>query len=483
MAVTNTTYRFLVEKLGGTDPATFVGNEGEVFYDPDASSPTIRLSDGSTVGGRPVGIEIVEEEIVPITAETIEITALDTYGDGWNGGLVNAYVDDVLIVENFTIPDVGDNTETATIILPNVSGGSVIKIERVALGEYPEEMAISSVSIEGITLSSETHTFDDDGEIFLFTVPSSYVIAPTSYGQDGDARFNHYLNYVEYYDGNSWKPGVTGDIVVKNSTNIVTKFLTTGGDAGSHNVLLGTSAGKNITTGNIVGTFGQNNVLIGFEAGLNTTGSANNFIGKQAGYNTTSGSSNNFLGPSTGQNNTTGYGNTFISVLAGKDNTTGSYNFFVGYQCGGHTTTGSNNIAIGQYSGSKHTTGSHNTFLGSFTGYSSGYTANRSTASRKVIIGSGYDFNTYFDAPDDNKDTQLAIGVRDSTAASKYWLVGNENFNVGIGSTNPTSKLTVENGDIKVGTSPSNGLILTDSNGVAWRLSVNTDGTLATSAV
>ena len=479
----NTTYRILVEKLGGTDPSDFVGNEGEIFYDPTASSPILRLSDGDTVGGSSVGMEIVLEENLPITAADVEINAVDTWGDGWNGGLVNIYVDDVLIVENFTIPGVGDNTETATAILPNVSAGSVIKVERVALGDYPEEMEISSVSIGGSSISSETHNFDADGEIFLFTVPSSYLKTPTPDGQDGDARFNHYLNYVEYYDGNSWKPGVTGDIVVRNSTNIVSKFLTTGGDAGINNVLLGTSAGKNITTGNIAGSSGDGNVLIGFEAGLNTIGSGNNFIGKQAGLNNTSGSSNNFLGPFTGSSNTTGFGNTFISVLAGTQNTTGSYNFFLGYSAGGHTTTGSNNIAIGYYSGTKHTTGSHNTFLGSFTGYSSGFTTNRSTASRKVIIGSGYDLNNYFDAPDDNKNTQLAIGVRDSTAASKYWLVGNENFNVGIGSTNPTSKLTVENGDIKVGTSPSNGLILTDSNGVAWRLSVNTDGTLTTSSV
>ena len=436
MAITNTTYRVLVEKLGGTDPLDFVGNEGEIFYDPDASSPTLRLSDGSTAGGSSVGMEIVvEEENSPITTADIEINAVDTYGDGWNGGLVNVYVDDVLIVENFTVPDVGDNTETATTILPNVSAGSVIKIERVALGDYPEEMEISSVSIRGVAISSETHNFDADGEIFLFTVPSSYFKIPTSYGQDGDARFNHYLNYVEYYDGNSWKPGVTGDIVVKNSTNIVTKFLTTGGETGSNNVLLGTSAGSSITTG-------TDNVLIGFEAGLNNIGSSNNFIGYGAGYTNTTGSSNNFFG----------------------------------YSAGSDTTTGSNNIAIGQNAGNKHTTGSHNTFLGSYTGLIS-------TASRKVIIGSGYNLSNFFDAPDPTKNTQLAIGVKNSTAASKYWLVGNENFNVGIGTTNPTSKLTVENGDIKVGTSPSNGLILTDSNGVAWRLSVNTDGTLTTSLV
>lgn len=51
MAINNTTYRVLVEKIGGSDPSQFVGNEGEVFYDPDAGSPVLKLSDGETPGG------------------------------------------------------------------------------------------------------------------------------------------------------------------------------------------------------------------------------------------------------------------------------------------------------------------------------------------------------------------------------------------------------------------------------------------------
>lgn len=42
-------YRALVEKLGAASTATFVGNEGELFWDP--TSTDIRISDGTTVGG------------------------------------------------------------------------------------------------------------------------------------------------------------------------------------------------------------------------------------------------------------------------------------------------------------------------------------------------------------------------------------------------------------------------------------------------
>ena len=34
----NTVYRLFVEKLGGTSPSQFVGNEGEIFYDPNIKS-------------------------------------------------------------------------------------------------------------------------------------------------------------------------------------------------------------------------------------------------------------------------------------------------------------------------------------------------------------------------------------------------------------------------------------------------------------
>jgi hypothetical protein len=55
MSIPNTTYRVLVEKIGGQNPSQFVGNEGEVFYDPDSPSPVLKLSDGTTPGGVSIG--------------------------------------------------------------------------------------------------------------------------------------------------------------------------------------------------------------------------------------------------------------------------------------------------------------------------------------------------------------------------------------------------------------------------------------------
>jgi hypothetical protein len=55
--------------------------------------------------------------------------------------------------------------------------------------------------------------------------------------------------------------------------------------------------------------------------------------------------------------------------------------------------------------------------------------------------------------------------------------------NVGIGTTNPTDKLTVRDGDISVGINTDHGLILTSPNGTQYRLIVDDAGALSTVAV
>ena len=47
--MTNITYRVFVEKLGDSNSEEFVGDKGELFYDPEGKS--LKISDGISPGG------------------------------------------------------------------------------------------------------------------------------------------------------------------------------------------------------------------------------------------------------------------------------------------------------------------------------------------------------------------------------------------------------------------------------------------------
>jgi hypothetical protein len=50
--MTNKTFKLFADKMGGRQASEYIGNEGEIFYDPTSTS--LRISDGSTTGGTPL---------------------------------------------------------------------------------------------------------------------------------------------------------------------------------------------------------------------------------------------------------------------------------------------------------------------------------------------------------------------------------------------------------------------------------------------
>lgn len=201
-------------------------------------------------------------------------------------------------------------------------------------------------------------------------------------------------------------------------------------------VMIGSAAGG---FGGGYGGYGQ--VFLGQYAGAYTSYNLtytdyNTFIGSDAGRCGVGGCCNTFIGAYAGAYNVSGSYNNFFGHSAGYDNQTGNYNNFFGYCAGTNNTTGNSNVFIGRYSGCNNGTGSYNIFFGSYTGLS-----NRS--SFKTIIGSsdgGY--NNFFDSPYPEKDYQLAIGHQ-INGSDKYWIVGDEYYNIGIGTTSINSRLHV----------------------------------------
>ena len=177
---------------------------------------------------------------------------------------------------------------------------------------------------------------------------------------------------------------------------------------GSHNIVMGKSAGSNITIGfanNFFGlssgkstTSGMINNFFGYYAGsCNTEGSSNNFIGETAGFSNTTGGCNNFLGYA-GYWNATGSHNNFFGSCAGHWNATGSYNNFFGRGAGGCNMAGSKNTFIGRSAGYFIINGSCNVFLGDAAGYS----ANNSYRNNFIGYAAGYSFYGGCYASDNN---------------------------------------------------------------------------------
>ena len=44
-------FRALVQKLGSSSAAQFIGRKGDLFFDPDQATPILKVSDGTTAGG------------------------------------------------------------------------------------------------------------------------------------------------------------------------------------------------------------------------------------------------------------------------------------------------------------------------------------------------------------------------------------------------------------------------------------------------
>jgi len=246
-------------------------------------------------------------------------------------------------------------------------------------------------------------------------------------------------------------------IVLSNNQNFLVGSSTTTGAAlttGTDNILIGDQSGESLTSGvyNIsigqlagsANTDGNQNISIGRFAGLNFDGAFNNvFIGVNAGGEITSASYNVCIGEGAGEganSGATGNHNVFLGYFPSPGYTTGSENVSIGYIAGPSITEGQDNVSIGTLSGNNNTTGSSNIFIGKYGGIST-------TASNKVIIGNGFSESFLFDAPDTTSNEQLAIGNRTSSGAANYWIVGDENYNVGIG-IDPTEKLDVQ-GNIK----------------------------------
>ena len=157
-------------------------------------------------------------------------------------------------------------------------------------------------------------------------------------------------------------------------------------------------------------------LFVGPTTSTTSGGSANTFLGYQAGQGTTSGSQNTFVGFQAGSPNTVGNRNTFVGYQIGRINTDGSDNVYMGYNAGGRNQRGSRNIGIGTGTGLQSEEGTDNTLIG----------ANATGIGVNLI-------------------NATAVGANARVTTSNALILGN-NADVGIGTSAPTARLEVNSG-------------------------------------
>lgn len=219
---------------------------------------------------------------------------------------------------------------------------------------------------------------------------------------------------------------------------------------GASNTAIGVNALQTITTSSFstgvganalaANTTGNSNVAVGANALLNnTTGTGNIGIGRSALAANTTGGGNVATGDSALAASTTAWGNTAFGDNALIVNTTGAQNVGVGSRALYVNTTGHNNIGVGRNSLAGNTSGIGNVAFG----YEAGYTSTPANANTTGTYNTFLGFNA---GP--GSATQLtnstAIGFNAAVTTSNSLVLGNSSVKVGIGTSAPVGKLSVE---------------------------------------
>lgn len=176
---------------------------------------------------------------------------------------------------------------------------------------------------------------------------------------------------------------------------------------GTANLFVGNNAGS-------ANTIGSSNSYLGFNSGTaNLSGSQNTFLGAETGSANLIGSMNSFVGRRAGFNNVDGIENTFIGAYAGQANTDGMHNSFLGVTTGNSNTSGQENTFIGAHAGYFNTLGSYNTFLGNFSGLEN------SSGNYNTLVGFEADLSS------SNLTNAAAFGYGAIVTADNSVIIGN----------------------------------------------------------
>jgi hypothetical protein len=354
------------------------------------------------------------------------------------------------LVGNITSALFATNAGTSTSVIGGIASVTQLNVSGISTFDNNIHIPSSSVGIGTTNPTAKLHVVSSSNPNVETLINSGIQIKSksTSYTSGLNYNIKQSVNFSTIEFGNEFGGLTCSDQNDSRKASISffkdTGFLSAGiwlspsgyGDfdsAGSNGLIIRNSGNIGIGTINpttrisIAGTtgisFADSNIRIGdVSTGSSiTTGFSNFFGGNNAGQFTTTGSYNNFLGLWAGRYNSTGSYNNMLGYLAGG---AGDNNNFLGQSAGSANLTGNNNNFLGKSAGFNNNSGSNNIFLGQEAGFTN------QTGSQNIVIG----YNQ--DTPILNGSNQLVIG-----AGNTAWITGNSSYNVGIGTTNPTSRL------------------------------------------
>ena len=200
-------------------------------------------------------------------------------------------------------------------------------------------------------------------------IPGNLTVAGTFTGPVAAGSTNYVQNTTVQQASTNFNisgNGTAGGTFSANNVNASNQFNIGGfhvlSRPGNGNLFAGLQAGQSNT--------GTQNSFFGHLSGSqNGSGVLNAFFGYLSGQNTTTGSSNAFFGADAGKGNVSGGGNSFFGRAAGQDNITGDYNSFFGFSAGPASVVGTGNVFFGYQSGQVSTAGDENVFVGYRSGF------------------------------------------------------------------------------------------------------------------
>ena len=415
---------------GGTTDAATINSSGTFSTTKDStiSGLTVGLGGGSVSSNTVVGNGAMTATATGVRNSAFGYSALRDTTSGSNN---NAFGRFVLASNTTGYENAGFGGGVSSCLVNNLSGSQNSAFGNGALGSNVSGNANSALGYQSLvnnTASNNTAVGYQAG--YSNTTGSNNVAIgyQTAYGAT-TGLYNVAIGQQALYS--------VGNVSGLTAIGYQSQYSNNGG---SNNVSLGylslystVTGGSNTAIGNfaLYANTATGNTAVGYQASYsNTSGNSNSAFGTSALQNTTTGNNNSAFGYQSLISNTTGGGNSAFGLYAMQLNTTGISNVSVGQQALAsnltsnnntalgfqslYSNTAANNVAIGYQAGYGITSGANNVIIGSYQGTAAPISA---TGSNYIVLSDG------------------AGNVRQTIDSSG---------NVGIGTTSPSTLLTLE---------------------------------------